>query len=573
MAGAYRTTTPTQSLPAAQDGISVTPAGIADAWSAWVEVVPSAAGNLRLAGIIVRPGSFADGNHYEVEVGIGGAGSEVTVAGQRGYSGNNAGGTAESGSILTFALAADVIPVGSRIAVRLRQVSTNTSAWRIALQYYPLPISAASIMPASSVGPVNVPSGSRISLSTSASLGVAGSWVEVTSATDAIWLLSNVVCLGPNFVDWELDVGIGAAGSEVVRWTVKSTAAWFVSSNAWQGGPWNILLRPPFRIPSGVRLAVRIRSMNASGVKAFTAGFTVTKEDVSGVGTDDPMAWAPFALLTVPGGGWGVYSPWVEMIANTTGAIAVCQLSSTRDNTGLTLYEIGVGAPGFEQVVARGVAYHGVGFGGGRFTITLPYARLIPTGSRVAIRMTVQGTGAGLGHYVALGYIACTASTPDFDNYTDTVVENLYTNLPSSLVFQVFTGASAWQSGAWVQVDATVPEARVISAYTFDGLSVPVEAEFDLGIGAAGSEQVVATERWEATDAGSGCSFLYTLLATPVVLPVGERLALRARCGRVGATTLTFNLLYSAEPATPPPPPPPPVIGQDGCPVSNTFGT
>jgi len=553
----YQTNTPLLVCPTATDGATITPSGVADTNSNWAVLTASANADWRLASVIVRPGSFADGNFYEVDIGVGAIGAEVVIASVRGYSGNNSGGSAELGSVFHLSAPCNVISSGDRVVARLRQVSTNTSTWAVAIQYWRLPLSGSkNVMPVSTIGPVCIPSGSRITVTTHATINTYGSWVELTPSTDTDWIITDLVMVGGNFLTWDVQIGIGSAGNEVPLWTVSTLASWFASSNAWQGGPWTIPFNPPFGpIPTGTRVAVRAKCQNSAGAKSFGTGFVVLKKVIAGLATNDKMLFEPYQLLTVSGaGGWTNYSGWYEFIANTSKDIVIVQLSGSKDNTGLTQYDIGVGSAGNEIPISSIIAHHGVGFGGGRFNITWPYGRLIPAGSRVSMRLKNQGTSAGLGHDATFGYIEVSGITPDFENWTEDYIigELVYDNLPTALQMGVFTGASAWQNGSWVELDASAGKEYVVLGMTMNGVSVPAEAEFDLGFGAAGFEQVAHTIRWDATDTVSGTSFVWTRFNIPLIIPISTRLSFRARCSLATPRTYNFNLILAERPIAEP---------------------
>lgn len=552
----YKTSAPLLCLPAAANGVTVTPSGLSYGWSAWAALTPALSTDGRLAAVVYTPGSFANNNFFEIEIGSGALGAEVPIACVRGMSGNNAGGSAALTNAITLAVPADVLSSGARLSARMRQVSTNTSAWKVALQYYALPLPAGDDMPASTVGPVAVPAGSTLTLTTASTAWVPGAWVGVTAAADGDWIIGRLTCFGTQYVDWALDIGLGAPGAEVTAWTVTSHTQWFFNGNAWQGGPWNILLRPPFGpIPAGTAVSVRIRK-STSGVGTFRVGLEVTKEAVAGVATQLPMKWAPlnanFRKITAPPGvpnfvANGLppnFSSWVEFIATTPTSVALCALASTTDNTGDCLIQLGVGAAGAEQVVANLVAEYGTlagGGAGGRFNLNLPYPYVVPAGERVAIRMAMSQTIGVFSHWFSLGYIE---GTPDFTSWSQSLIQDWY------LAKIATTNATPWGNSAWVTLDASVPQARVITAYRPPGTAA-MEYELDLGIGAAGAEQVITTIRGANVDSASSCSLTYELLPVPAIIPAAVRLAMRARCSRT-ATQLSPVWHYTAEPVAGP---------------------
>jgi hypothetical protein len=470
----YKTSSPLLSLPSAANGVTVTPSGVSEGWSSWVELTASAATAMRLATIIALPGARASANYYEIEIGTGASGSETPIASARGMAGNNAGGPADYSDVLTLAIPADVISAGQRVSCRLRQASTSTSAWRVSVQYWARPV--VGNMPASSTGPVNVPSGSRLSVTCGAA-DAFGSWVELTSATDADWIIGNVMGVAPNGHTWEIEIGIGAAGSEVGFWKVRSFGAWFISADAFQGGPWNILLRPALGpIPAGSRVAIRARS--SVGVFALLLGFTVTKQAVNGAASNLPMRWADWTSVTPTTGGLGNFSAWTTLIASTSTDIVATGLTKTypqAGQSGRNIIQLGVGTPGSEVIFAECYVLNGV-YGGGRFNFPLPYARLIDAGSRVAIRFAVEYTPGGPATSFAMSYQEV-STVPDFDNWTSELIQDVY--LTGTSAFPLVAGTPAWANGNWTQIDASVPVDRVLTAYMTDN---GAQVEYEIGL-------------------------------------------------------------------------------------------
>lgn len=539
---AYSTAAPLLSLPVT-DGVSITPSGVASTFSAWVELTALASTGMRLANVSVLPGAGALGNFFAVEIGVGPAGSEMAVTEVRGDSGNLP--NADFGDVILVAVPADVITAGQRVVARMRQVSTDTTPWIVSLQYWALPIAASSNMPVATVGQVYYPTSGITTSVTAGTSGNFGSAVTISASTDADWMIGNVVCVGPgpNFATWNLQILV----DDVVRWTVNSREAWTFIGTAFQGAPWNIVLRPPFLVPSGSKLSVKLRSEFVSQVYGLALG--VTKQAVTNCATALPQQWAPeeqIAAIAAPGG-FGNYGAWTEWIASTATDILVTGLISTHGNIGGTTIQIGVGGSGDEVSIGECHASYGVGFGGGRFQLPLPSARWVPAGSRVSLRMTISSGGASLG--VGLGYLEA-ATAPDFANWSDDLVQVAYASISMS------THATAWTNGAWVEIDPNVAFARMITAYAWDN-PAPVEVCVDIGIGAANSESVVTTVRWASGCGVSSTSFGYMLLPIPARIPSGSRLVARARCSMAGVQTIAFVAHYTAMPVTPPPPEPP----------------
>lgn len=93
---------------------------------------------------------------------------------------------------------------------------------------------------------------------TGAAWSLAGTWVEVVSSTAAdvflagmSWGLSNS---GTSAREWELDIGVGSAGSEVVIATISGTTA--ASEPQIEYMQWFQTVIP---VDAGVRISMRVR--------------------------------------------------------------------------------------------------------------------------------------------------------------------------------------------------------------------------------------------------------------------------------------------------------------------------
>lgn len=116
---------------AGTDGTSLTPNGTAWANSSWVELTSGFAETVSLYGITLTQPIEDDGLMYEVDIGIGAAGAETVIATTPGSH------TALPGPFKHFWLPkVYVLSASTRVAVRLRKSSTDTTAWRAALLYY-----------------------------------------------------------------------------------------------------------------------------------------------------------------------------------------------------------------------------------------------------------------------------------------------------------------------------------------------------------------------------------------------------------------------------------------------------
>jgi hypothetical protein len=153
------------------------------------------------------------------------------------------------------------IPAGTRVGVAAR--STRTSqAVNLSVSTATLPAPTAAPVP---YGVDTATSKSSIVLPNPSGTGVPGDWVQVVASTPQAW---QGLHLGPQMdantnvsngtVD--IDVGIGASGSEVVVDTMRLT--YNASENM------ALLTRPfvPALIPAGTRVAARVAQRSAASM-------------------------------------------------------------------------------------------------------------------------------------------------------------------------------------------------------------------------------------------------------------------------------------------------------------------
>ena len=134
-------------LPSAATALSLTPGGV---WTfgSWVEATPATDTDWCLAGIVnisndaAQP--FSSGNRRcEVQVGVGAGGAEVVIATFK-------MAPLDSSIIGRMShrlhIPIDLIPSGSRVALRMRHEKSNTTAWTWALEYLKKPIDGTMLV-------------------------------------------------------------------------------------------------------------------------------------------------------------------------------------------------------------------------------------------------------------------------------------------------------------------------------------------------------------------------------------------------------------------------------------------
>jgi hypothetical protein len=255
--------------PPAADPVELTPNASAWGNSAWVELIATAAADIVVTGIIVRPGNDNVAKDFEIDIGTGSGGSESVVTTFRGSYGDpehaNPGG-------LPLPIPLDNIPDGSRVSARMRKSNTGaTPTWAVALKYYEKPIIGDLLVTAKPQKPA--PSAATsISLTTGASAWANSTWTTLVASTSAATILTGIVIkLLSLDMSWEVDIGIGAAASEVVLTTIRFHHTGIQTVD---GPSYFPLYNPLDNIPSSSRLSARTRSQSTSGTRTITCSIT-----------------------------------------------------------------------------------------------------------------------------------------------------------------------------------------------------------------------------------------------------------------------------------------------------------
>ena len=230
-------------------------------------------------------------------------------------------------------------------------------------------------------------------------------------------------------------------------------------------------------------------------------------------------------------------SAWVQVTAATASAIVASGL--VVGGGGVTEYEfdIGKGAAGSETVVATIPGDNKSAAGAPRWLpLPIPVDN-IATATRVAVRVR-QALTTATTFTVKLGFYTKPLAG------SAAVTPNPSLVLPSAAAgVSITPSATAWANSAWVQVTAATASAIALGGVTLNpGISSGVEAEFDVGVGASGSEVVVTTFRTRPTLTGAPV----TLFLNPLLdnIASGVRVSVRLRKSDTTTTAWTAKLIF-----------------------------
>jgi len=259
-------------------GTAVTP-GNSWAWSAWAQLTASLADHLVLSAaqlyVLLSTTATPVLQQFQVEIGTGAAGSEVTVARSGSAIGYSASGSAETKSIFrteTLWLPPVRIAAGTRVAVRATKQGTDPLALNVTLIGFP----AADFPPVSThphpdpylrasepAAAVTYPNAGLASVTTAGTIWVYGSWVELIAAgaLSRHMLAAGFAC-GDAVISgaFHLQLGTGSAGNEVPHALAVAAGR---SSNPGPGFGQAHFVRPAL-IKPGERVAARVRGRPVS---------------------------------------------------------------------------------------------------------------------------------------------------------------------------------------------------------------------------------------------------------------------------------------------------------------------
>ncbi len=239
--------------PSAADLVTITPNATPWANSAYVTVVASTDAAWLLTGLLVSPDDTGLQEMAEIDVATGAAASEVVVTTFRLDYGR------------TYYTSPGYIPLdnignGVRVSVRLRKSNATTNTWAAGLTFYKKPLTGL-LLTSAQPQKCYPPAADDVALTLNPTPWASGPWATVVASTGAAIVLTGIIMDTYEIAaEWEYDIGIGAAASEVVLDTLRVR-------NAGSGGPNGTVDGPrylPFYnqregIAASSRLSVRCR--------------------------------------------------------------------------------------------------------------------------------------------------------------------------------------------------------------------------------------------------------------------------------------------------------------------------
>jgi hypothetical protein len=277
------TTTPLKSVPSAAVGLSVPVGAVANTFTAWVEVFASTSAPIAIAGVEFAGGAYSN-IYWDLDIGIGAAGSEVSIGTLRLFLYNSGSVGCPAGVLLPVPLGG--IGAGVRLAVRARSTSGSSSPTTVTLNYYENLSSDQVTTAGQTLSFASVAGG----ITPNATPWANSAWGQLLASAPAdLGLFGVTHDVAGGAVDGiEYDLGTGAAGSEVVLTTLRDASPGTGNQvlYTWLPGV--------YAIPAGTRLAIRMRKSDTS-----TSAHAVTVLYYSGVSAVTPARVTQLVVETL----------------------------------------------------------------------------------------------------------------------------------------------------------------------------------------------------------------------------------------------------------------------------------
>lgn len=232
---------------------------------------------------------------------------------------------------------------------------------------------------------------------------------------------------------------------------------------------------------------------------------------------------------------------WTQLIAATASDCVLALITLTQINAVNIAVDIGIGASGSEVVVIPNIvcAVNNSNFGNGSWSVLVPLN--IPAGTRVAARSASNAASQ-------TSHVSMVLLDGSFDQAEGISGFDAIGFVSGSTVGTAVAPTSG-SKGAWVQlISATAKDyAGFFICADWNGATGNSgSVDFDIGIGASGSEKVIVPDICIGTPSTSSyINMTYPIIPyLPIEIPVGMRIAARAAAT---VASYPFNLtLYGA---------------------------
>lgn len=408
-------TIPTLTAAPTRASASVVLPSAAWTFSAWSELIASTAAELHLAMVTIVTDWFQVtlDRRFEVEIGVGTAGNETAVATVRNSKESNDFSLAFiiGGLRVCPVYPLRTIPAGSRVSVRIRKTGAGTPTWTAIASLYSGTLGDLATTGQSLFAPE---SAAFLSLGGSQNWG-ATPWTEFIASTAApiaiIGMFGGTSTAAGDSHDTEVDVGYGPDDSNI---TIVTRFRLYPVINSISGPvyfPTDLPVASP-EIPAGSRVWVRARFGGSASINMVAALHYIQNPGFNNRGQEQKtLPAAAAAPPSVPQAGAWVNSPWTVLSASIPEDILVTG-GTPWQPTGLdSEYEVGVGPPNEEVVVATFRCPRDAQAPRHSHWRPIGYPFKIDEGSRIVFRAR-SNTTSGIQYKLALTYVSFVVPPP-----------------------------------------------------------------------------------------------------------------------------------------------------------------
>ena len=236
---------------------------------------------------------------------------------------------------------------------------------------------------------------------------------------------------------------------------------------------------------------------------------------------------------------------WGQVIASTpkdSAGLLVFFVNVGAATNSEFLYDIGVGASGSEQVLIANILYTGRQHTGHAMFFPI----FVPAGTRLSTRIQNFSGGNYTGIYIQIVLL----SQPLLGSSPLSVCTTYGANASTTRGVSIDPGAAANTKGAWTEIVASSNRLRYLGiAFGLQANTIRADGGrlFDIGIGAASSEQVIIPDIFIAEGGIADLDPPHNLWF-PVDIPAGTRISVRQQSTITDATDRLLDIvLYGME--------------------------
>jgi hypothetical protein len=353
-------------------------------------------------------------------------------------------------------------------------------------------------------------------------------WGVISASTPAAWVLAGIVvgdwAISVTGGDFEIDVGVGPGGSEVVIATIPSFAEG--PSDSYHHFFFPV---PIDAIPAGSRVSVRLR-MEGTSVFVWRIGIGYYTKPISGVistYTGIPaVSQSGVVPATQTSGATWANPAGFQTIENAPSDVYIAGIAFDAGTADTEVeVDLATGAAASEVVfttVRKNIQASEYGFSS--FLMFPILYDSVASGTRLSFRARASGLAQTV--KVRLLYYPKAATLSNRKTSNKAII-----TIPSAADGIAPSYATSFGAGVYTQLIAATSSALQLAGITMDkdGGAVPDECEVDIGVGAAASEVVIATWRYSSRDNTRGNGFMWMLPAPIDSIPNNSRVAARVR--------------------------------------------